>query len=537
MIVPAGHHGRYNNDSSYSTNYMPSQSWYNQSIWQSQGGGQGRNTNAWGVSKPNREKSQYQFNYQADGQHVGGQINCGNQFCCGASVTSDGANCWPVPVASDMPNAFNMINQMCHSYFDYFEQTQDQMHKHCSRLAQQLAQTQDSLATLAKDVQSRPQFRSGRGWNDTKYGDMNSSMYGQFGQKDFGNYGRSQGFGGNNSGNFNKHFEHDMMRQMEDRVREMEYAFKHMDQCMEEMNSDYRSAWKESKGFHSYNDWDRRSNEADFRTTLKNGEFFEKWHYQDQRVWKLEHYFMEMAKRMNFMELETQMQAAMNNHNSMYTGNASWMNNNQKAMGNDFNTFSKMGHYGNGNNHGSGNYNNYNMSSDMNNMSMSIAPPSGGRRNPSRPAFANLYNNNNRSGNYSSGMHGSKFGAMYDDGFSGMSNRFDNYSGGDRFGNQYGGMYGSKFGSMYDDGMNGPKCGGMGNQYGSMYGSKFNAMYDDGMCGSKCSGMGNMYGSKFSAMYDDGMCGSKYGVMSNGGMSNMYSSNMGFSSPCRGRII
>jgi len=272
---------------------------------------------------------------------------------------------------------------------------------------------------------------------------------------------------------------------MEERLREMEYAFKNMDQCMEQMNSDYRSTWKDSKCFNScnsynsYNDWDRRSNEAEFHQTLKNGEFFEKWHYQDQRVWRLEHFCMEMAKRMNFMEMETQMQSAMNNHNSMLSTGGSWMNSNSRGMGNDFMS-SKMGNCGN--NYGSwGNCNSYNMPNDMNNKNnWSIAPPSGGRRNPSRPAFANRYNN--RFGNCSNGMRGSKFGAAYDDGFSGMSNRFDN------FGNNSRSMYGSKFGG---------------------------AMYDDGF---------------------SGMSSSKYGGMSNGGMSNMHGSNMGFASPCRGRM-
>merc|ERR1711988_1758557 len=207
-------------------------------------------------------------------------------------------------------------------------------------------------------------------------------------------------------------------------MREMEFAFKHMDQCMEEMNSDYRSVWKDSNHFNSCtsynsgNDWDRRSNETEFHRTLKNGEFFEKWHYQDQRTWRLEHFCMEMAKLMNFTEMETQMQSAMNNHDSMFSTSESWMNSNRKGMGNDYMS-SKMGSYGCGNNYGSGG----NFSNNMSNWS--ISPPSGGRRNPSRPAFANRYNN------YSNGMY-SKNRSMYDDD---AYSRFDNHSRNNRFGN------------------------------------------------------------------------------------------------------
>merc|ERR1719293_442592 len=105
-------------------------------------------------------------------------MTCGNQWVCGAT-TSDGANRWPVPVASDLPNAFNTIVQMCHSYFDYFEQTCDQMHKHTSRLAQQVAFTQDSMGTLAKDMQQRPNFKSSRDWQDFKNGrDWQGDMFG-----------------------------------------------------------------------------------------------------------------------------------------------------------------------------------------------------------------------------------------------------------------------------------------------------------------------------------------------------------------------
>merc|ERR1712187_371195 len=99
--------------------------------------------------------------------------------------------------------------------------------------------------------------------------------------------------------------------------------------------------------------------------------------------------------------------------------------------------FNEKGCYGN--NHGSGHYNAYNTSSDMNNMNnCSIAPPSGDRRNPSRPACANRYNNfsngmYSKNGNYPSGTRGPKFVAKYDDGFQGMSNRYDNSSFGDRF--------------------------------------------------------------------------------------------------------
>ena len=34
------------------------------------------------------------------------------------------------------------------------------------------------------------------------------------------------------------------MRQMDERMRELEHAFQNMDRCMENMNSDYRSTWK-----------------------------------------------------------------------------------------------------------------------------------------------------------------------------------------------------------------------------------------------------------------------------------------------------
>merc|ERR1719310_1767746 len=122
------------------------------------------------------------------------------------------------------------------------------------------------------------------------------------------------------------------------------------------MNSDYRSVWKDSKGFNSqacmpynsnnHNDWDRRSNEAEFHNTLKNGEFFEKWHYQDQRLWRLENYFMQMAQRMNFPEMESQMQSAMNNHDCMFSRTSSWMGNSNKSM------WSIMGSYGGGKNYG-----------------------------------------------------------------------------------------------------------------------------------------------------------------------------------------
>merc|ERR1719240_1149110 len=158
----------------------------------------------------------------------------------------------------------------------------------------------------------------------------------------------------------------------------MEYAFKHMDQCMEEMNSDYRSAWKGSNrfssGFRAHNGFDGCSNEAEFCHTLKNGEFFEKWHYQDQRMWRLEQSFMEMAGRMNFPELETQMQSAMQNNEAMLSMSQSWMGKygNYKGIGNNY-MFSKNGSYGN--NYGFGNSNSYNMSNSMNNWN--IMPPSG----------------------------------------------------------------------------------------------------------------------------------------------------------------
>merc|ERR1712176_291514 len=207
------------------------------------------------------------------------------------------------------------------------------------------------------------------------------------------------------------------------------------------------------------------------------------------------------------------MQSAMNNHDSMFSMCQSWMNSNSnyKSIGND--------------------YKSYNMSSDANNNNMSVVPPSGDRRNPSRPAFANRYA---KDGNYSSGMRGSKDGAMYDDGFSGMHNRYDNSSFGDRFGSSSG-MYGSGKHNRFDNNSFGDR---FGNNSSGMYGSKHGgAMNDDGfsnMHGSKYGGMSNgkspntygpnmkssdMYGSKFGgAMNDEGfsnMHGSKYGGMSN----------------------
>merc|ERR1712187_572884 len=156
----------------------------------------------------------------------------------------------------------------------------------------------------------------------------------QFGQKDFGGkYGRNYGFGGNNFGNSGNF---DMMRQMEDRMREMEYAFKQMDQCMEKMNSDYQSVWKDNIFFKSgnYNDWERCSNEMEFHQTLKNGEFFRAWHYQDQRLWKIEQFCSEMAKRMDFMDMDMQMQSSMKSHDMMFSNRSSWMTSNRKAIGN-----------------------------------------------------------------------------------------------------------------------------------------------------------------------------------------------------------
>jgi len=230
----------------------------------------------------------------------------------------------------------------------------------------------------------------------------------------------------------------------------------------------------------------------------------------------------------------------------MFSMGQSWMNNNgnYKALGTDY-MFSKRGSYSN--NCGSGNYNN--MSSDMNNMNnWSIVPPSGDRRGPSRPAFANRYSNysngiysqngNYSNGNYSNGMRGSRFGAMYDDGFSGPYNRYDNYSFGDRYSS---GMYGSGMYNRFNNNSFGDRFGS--NYGGGMYGSRFGggAMYDDGFSGMYNrynnnsfgdrfgSNYGGMYGSRFGggAMYDDGMYGSKYGGMSNGGMSNMCGSYRG----------
>merc|ERR1712048_723466 len=122
------------------------------------------------------------------------------------------------------------------------------------------------------------------------------------------------------------------------------------------MHPDFmRGVWKDNKFGNNYNDWDLSSrkfgsnyngsnygdshmmgndyNEMQFRNTLKDGEFFEKWHYQDQRIWKLEQWYMEMAKRMNFSDMEMQMNSWMNSHDSMFGMRSSWMDS-KKSLGN-----------------------------------------------------------------------------------------------------------------------------------------------------------------------------------------------------------
>merc|ERR1719277_969722 len=96
------------------------------------------------------------------------------------------------------------------------------------------------------------------------------------------------------------------------------------------------------------------SYEMEFHNTLKNGEFFERWHYMEQRMWKMEQFFMEMAQRMNFSDMEMQMNNWMNSHDSMFRMSSSWMNNmnGMGKFGNNMfgnNNFSKMGNYGFGN--------------------------------------------------------------------------------------------------------------------------------------------------------------------------------------------
>merc|ERR1712151_1372112 len=97
---------------------------------------------------------------------------------------------------------------------------------------------------------------------------------------------------------------------------------------------------KDSKCFNSHDDWNRHSNEAEFHNTLKNGEFFEKWHYQDQRLWRLEQCCMEMANRMNFSDMEMQMDSWMNSHernwNSMSGMRISWMESKRQLYGSGF---------------------------------------------------------------------------------------------------------------------------------------------------------------------------------------------------------
>merc|ERR1712048_1475071 len=136
------------------------------------------------------------------------------------------------------------------------------------------------------------------------------------------------------------------MRQMDCRINQIENAFKQM----ENMHPDFmRGAWKDNRfgnnfsdcdmgrrqfgnnyddmdmgrRMHgsSYNDFDMGNHqfgnsnyEMQFRNTLQEGEFFEKWHYQDQRIWKLEQCFKEMAQRMNFSDMEMQMNSWMSSH-------------------------------------------------------------------------------------------------------------------------------------------------------------------------------------------------------------------------------
>merc|ERR1712014_568112 len=97
-----------------------------------------------------------------------------------------------------------------------------------------------------------------------------------------------------------------------------------------------------------------------------------------------------------------------------------------------------MGSYGSGNN-----YDNFNSYGTIGNR-FQIAPPSSTRGHPSRPQFANRFNNFNNV-NFSSNY---KSGATYDD-F--MNSRFgDNRFGG--FSGFSGGLYGSTPKPMYDDG-------------------------------------------------------------------------------------
>merc|ERR1719343_664491 len=145
MMPCSGRGGRFSNNDYHGS---ASQCWYQRSIWQNHGEGYGMNgsTNMWGVSKPQRDKYDYQFSYHRpngfQGGNSAGQINCGSQCVCSATWNNDGNSNWPVANANDLPNAFNMIVQMCQSYFEYFEKTHDQMHKHTSQLAQQVAHTQ-----------------------------------------------------------------------------------------------------------------------------------------------------------------------------------------------------------------------------------------------------------------------------------------------------------------------------------------------------------------------------------------------------------
>jgi hypothetical protein len=301
-------------------------------------------------------------------------------------------------------------------------------------------------------------------------------------------------------------------------MRELEHAFKNMDRCMENMNSEYRSTWKygnhygnngnnyggcsdfqmghyrgfgnfNGSNFGRYNGGNGGVHEMEFHQTLRNGEFFERWHYMDQRMWKMEQFFKEMAQRMNFSDLEMQMNQWMNNHDSMFRMSSSWMNSNG---------MSNFGNFGSNNMFSKGlNYDSVGDSSFSNGSTWKVSPPSGPRNNSSRPNFANRYSN------YSGGMNSFNFkpGAMYDDGMCG--NRFNTYSSG-IYGNSFNNLYGSKQNSMNDYGMSGNRF----NNYSSgMYGNRF-GNYSGGMNGNRFDNyMGNYFDSKPKALYDDGMCG------------------------------
>merc|ERR1712187_762161 len=175
--------------------------------------------------------------------------------------------------------------------------------------------------------------------------------------------------------------------------------------------------------------------------------------------------------------------------------------------------FNEKGCYGN--NHGSGHYNAYNTSSDMNNMNnCSIAPPSGDRRNPSRPAFANRNRNfsngmYSKNGNYSSGPNGSKPCAVYDDGFPGTSNRYDKSSFGNRFGNNSGGMCGSGKYNGFDNSSSGDR---FGNNSGGMCGSGKYNRFDNSSCGDRFgNNSGGMSGPGKYNSFDNYSSGDRFG--------------------------